>query len=202
MRTHTCSRNHSIRVFMSFLSMTVCNLWHAAVRKINNVLKIKFGRHSKKYDSQCIPDTANCIGQEDYKIGRREIRILFAVCAIGVHFELLISAIPCSLQYTFFFYLDGMPLPCFFKGREKRPICVVSKKKQAKYFVQHHTHKVCETFCPVPGVELFVSVMESVELCVQEYVRVSAASPSVTTASRFTVGPSPTVWSSPAYAAG
>ena len=183
--------------------MTVCNLWHAAVRKINNVLKIKFGRHAKKkHDSQCIPDTANCIGQEDYKIGRREIRILFAVCAIGVHFELLISAIPCSLQYTFFFYLDGMPLPCFFKGREKRPICVVSKKKQAKYFVQHHTHKVCETFCPVPGVELFVSVMESVELCVQEYVRVSAASPSVTAASRFTVGPSPTVWSSPAYAAG
>ena len=28
--------------------MTVCNLWHAAVRKINNVLKIKFGRHAKK----------------------------------------------------------------------------------------------------------------------------------------------------------
>ena len=75
-------------------------------------------------------------------------------------------------------------------------------KKQAKCFVQHHTHKVYETFCPVLGVELFVSVMESVELCVQEYVRVSAASPSVTAASRFTVGPSPTVWSSPAYAAG
>ena len=61
---------------------------------------------------------------------------------------------------------------------------------------------MCETFCPVPGVELFVSVMESVELCVQEYVSVSAASPSVTAASRFTVGPSPTVWSSLAYAAG
>ena len=113
------------------------------------MLKIKFGRHSKKYDSQCIPDTANCIGQEDYKIGRREIRILSAVCAIGVHFELLISAIPCSLQYTFFFYLDGMPLPCFFKGREKRPICVGSKKnkpsilsniihtKCAKHFVRY-----------------------------------------------------------------
>ena len=28
--------------------MTVCNLWYTAVRKINNVLKIKFGRHAKK----------------------------------------------------------------------------------------------------------------------------------------------------------
>ena len=28
--------------------MTVCNLWYTAVRKINKVLKIKFGRHVKK----------------------------------------------------------------------------------------------------------------------------------------------------------
>ena len=48
MRARTGSRNHAIRVFMSFLSMTVCNLWHTAVRKINKVLKIKFGRHVKK----------------------------------------------------------------------------------------------------------------------------------------------------------
>ena len=51
MRARTCSRNHAIRVFMFFLSMTVCNLWYTAVRKINKVLKIKFGRHAKKkYD--------------------------------------------------------------------------------------------------------------------------------------------------------
>ena len=48
MRARTCSRNHAIRVFMFFLSMTVCNLWYTAVRKINKVLKIKFGRHVKK----------------------------------------------------------------------------------------------------------------------------------------------------------
>ena len=43
----------------------------------------------KKYDSQCISGTAHCIGQEDHKISRQEIRILFAMCAIGVHFQLL-----------------------------------------------------------------------------------------------------------------
>ena len=48
MRARTCSRNHAIRVFMLFLSMTVCNLWYTAVRKINKVLRIKFGRHAKK----------------------------------------------------------------------------------------------------------------------------------------------------------
>ena len=48
MRTRTCSRNHAIRVLMFFLSMTVCNLRYTAVRKINKVLKIKFGRHAKK----------------------------------------------------------------------------------------------------------------------------------------------------------
>ena len=48
MRARTCSRNHAIRVFMFFLSMIVCNLWCMAVRKINKVLKIKFGRHAKK----------------------------------------------------------------------------------------------------------------------------------------------------------
>ena len=31
MRARTGSRNHSIRVFMFFLSMTVCNLWYTAV---------------------------------------------------------------------------------------------------------------------------------------------------------------------------
>ena len=51
-RARTGSRNHSIRIFMFFLSMTVCNLWYTAVRKMNKVLKIKFGRHvKKKYDS-------------------------------------------------------------------------------------------------------------------------------------------------------
>ena len=48
MRARTCSRNHSIRVFMFFLSMTVCNLWYTAVRKINKIIEIKLGRHVKK----------------------------------------------------------------------------------------------------------------------------------------------------------
>ena len=48
MRARTCSRNHAIRVFMLFLSMTVCSLWYTAARKINKVLKIKFGRYVKK----------------------------------------------------------------------------------------------------------------------------------------------------------
>ena len=39
-RARTGSRNHSIRVFMFFLSMTVCNLWYAAVRKMNNMMEI------------------------------------------------------------------------------------------------------------------------------------------------------------------
>ena len=39
MRARTCSRNHSIRVFMFFLSMTVCNLWYTAVRKMNNMME-------------------------------------------------------------------------------------------------------------------------------------------------------------------
>ena len=48
MRASTCSRNHAIRVFMFFLSMIVCNLWYAAVRKMNEVIEIKLGRHVKK----------------------------------------------------------------------------------------------------------------------------------------------------------
>ena len=32
---------------------------------------------------------AHCIDQEDHKISRQGIRILFAVCAVGVHFQLL-----------------------------------------------------------------------------------------------------------------
>ena len=47
-RARTCSRNHVIRVFMFFLSMIVCNLWYAAVRKINEVIEIKLGRYAKK----------------------------------------------------------------------------------------------------------------------------------------------------------
>ena len=47
-RARTGSRNHAIRVFMFFLSMTVCNLWYTAVRKMNMVIEIKFGRHAKK----------------------------------------------------------------------------------------------------------------------------------------------------------
>ena len=39
MRARTCSRNHSIRVFMLFLSMTVCNLWYTAVRNMNNMME-------------------------------------------------------------------------------------------------------------------------------------------------------------------
>ena len=49
-RARTDSRNHAIRVFMFFLSMTVCNLWCTAVRKINKVIEINLGRHAKKYD--------------------------------------------------------------------------------------------------------------------------------------------------------
>ena len=48
MHARTGSRNHSIRVFMFFLSMTVCNLWYTAVRKINKIIEIKLGRHAKK----------------------------------------------------------------------------------------------------------------------------------------------------------
>ncbi len=47
MRARTGSRNHAIRVFMFFLSMTMCNLWYTTVRKINRVFKIKFGQHVK-----------------------------------------------------------------------------------------------------------------------------------------------------------
>ena len=47
-RARTCSRNHAIRVFMLFLSITVCNLWYTAVRKINKIIEIKLGRHAKK----------------------------------------------------------------------------------------------------------------------------------------------------------
>ena len=41
MRARTCSRNHAIRVFMFFLSMIMCNLWYAAVRKMNNMMETK-----------------------------------------------------------------------------------------------------------------------------------------------------------------
>ena len=47
-RARTGSRNHAIRVFMFFLSITVCNLWYTAVRKMNKVIEIKLGRHAKK----------------------------------------------------------------------------------------------------------------------------------------------------------
>ena len=46
-RARTGSRNHSIRVFMFFLSMTVCNLWYTAVRKINNMIETKRRRRVK-----------------------------------------------------------------------------------------------------------------------------------------------------------
>ena len=48
MRARTGSRNHAIRIFMFFLSMTACNLWYAAARKMNKVIEIKLGRHAKK----------------------------------------------------------------------------------------------------------------------------------------------------------
>ena len=48
MRAHTCNRNHAIRVFMFFLSLVVCNLWHTTVRKMNKTIAIKIGRHAKK----------------------------------------------------------------------------------------------------------------------------------------------------------
>ena len=47
-RAYTCRQNHAIRVFMFFFYMIACNLRYTAVRKINKVLKIKFGRHAKK----------------------------------------------------------------------------------------------------------------------------------------------------------
>ncbi len=47
-RARTGSRNHSIRVFMFFLSMTACNLWYTAVRKMNRVTGIKLEHHAKK----------------------------------------------------------------------------------------------------------------------------------------------------------
>ena len=46
-RARTGSRNHAIRVFMFFLSMTVCNLWYTAVRKINNMMETKRRRRVK-----------------------------------------------------------------------------------------------------------------------------------------------------------
>ena len=47
MRARTGSRNHSIRVFMFFLSMIVCNLWYTAVRKMNNMMEIGRRRRVK-----------------------------------------------------------------------------------------------------------------------------------------------------------
>ena len=71
MRARTCSRNHSIRVFMFFLSMTVCNLWYVAVRKMNRVTGIKLEHHAKKnMTANVFSGAARCIGQEDYKINR------------------------------------------------------------------------------------------------------------------------------------
>ena len=46
-RARTCSRNHSIRVFMFFLSMTVCNLWYTAVRNMNDMMETGRRRHVK-----------------------------------------------------------------------------------------------------------------------------------------------------------
>ena len=46
-RACTGSRNHSIRVFMFFLSMTVCNLWYTAVRKMNDMMETGRRRHVK-----------------------------------------------------------------------------------------------------------------------------------------------------------
>ena len=47
-RARTCSRNHAIRAFVFFLSMIVCNLRYAAVRKMNKVIEIKPGWYAKK----------------------------------------------------------------------------------------------------------------------------------------------------------
>ena len=47
-RAHTCSQNHSIRVFMLFLSLAVRNLQYTTVRKMNEVIENKLGRHVKK----------------------------------------------------------------------------------------------------------------------------------------------------------
>ena len=47
MRARTGSRNHSIRVFMFFFSMTVCNLWYTAVRKMNDMMETRQRRHVK-----------------------------------------------------------------------------------------------------------------------------------------------------------
>ena len=46
-RARTGSRNHSIRVFMFFLSMTVCNLWYTAVRNMNDMMETGRRRHVK-----------------------------------------------------------------------------------------------------------------------------------------------------------
>ena len=47
-RARTGSQNHSIRVFMLFLSLAVRNLQYTAVRKMNEVIENKLGRHVKK----------------------------------------------------------------------------------------------------------------------------------------------------------
>ena len=59
-----------------------------------------------------------------------------------------ISAIPCSLRCTFFFYLDDMSLLCFFKGRTKQPICVISKKTS-------------QVFCPAPYTQSVRNILSS-----------------------------------------
>ena len=46
-RARTCSRNHAIRVFMFFLSMTVCNLWYTAVRNMNDMMETGRRQHVK-----------------------------------------------------------------------------------------------------------------------------------------------------------
>ena len=46
-RARTGSRNHSIRVFMFFLFMTVCNLWYTAVQKMNDMMETRRRRRVK-----------------------------------------------------------------------------------------------------------------------------------------------------------
>ena len=88
-RARTCSRNHAIRVFMFFLSMTVCNLRYMAVRKINKVLKIKFGQHVKKnITANVFPTLLIVLTKRIIKAADKESEY-YLQCVAGVHFQLL-----------------------------------------------------------------------------------------------------------------
>ena len=85
MRARTGSRNHSIRVFMFFLSMTVCNLWYTAV----NMMESKRRRRVKINITAGVFWHCSLYWSKSICISKQGIGVLPAMCAIGAHFQLL-----------------------------------------------------------------------------------------------------------------